>query len=55
MARGKGRVPRMRTAVFDCPVAAPPAFRRLDILWHERLSRHPAQSWFRDAVAKAAG
>jgi len=43
-----------RTAVFDCPVAAPRAFRRLDILWHERLSRHPAQAWFREKLAAAA-
>jgi DNA-binding transcriptional LysR family regulator len=44
-----------RTAILDCPVEAPPAFRRLDMLWHERLSRHPAHQWFREAVAAAAG
>jgi DNA-binding transcriptional LysR family regulator len=43
-----------KTAVFDCPVAAPLAYRRLDILWHERLSRHPAHAWFRDLLAAAA-
>jgi DNA-binding transcriptional LysR family regulator len=43
-----------KTHVFPCPVDAPSAFRRLDMLWHERLARHPAHQWFRKTLIDIA-
>lgn len=50
-------VQRMKTAqhvMFDCPVVAPVEFRCLGLVWHERLSSHPAQGWLRHAIERAA-
>jgi DNA-binding transcriptional LysR family regulator len=43
-----------RTVIFPAPVEAPRAFRRLDMLWHERLARHPAHQWFRSTIREIA-
>jgi DNA-binding transcriptional LysR family regulator len=43
-----------RTMMLPAPVDAPAAFRRLDMLWHERLSRHPAHAWFRKTLLEMA-
>jgi hypothetical protein len=43
-----------RIAMFAAPVEAPTAFRRLDMLGHERLSRHPAHAWFRKTRLEVA-
>jgi DNA-binding transcriptional LysR family regulator len=39
--------PARSTALFDCPVPVPPALRRMSMIWHDRLSRHPAHAWLR--------
>jgi DNA-binding transcriptional LysR family regulator len=41
--------------IRDCPLPAPLAFRRLDLIWHARLSAGPAHDWMRTAIARAAG
>jgi len=40
--------------VLDCPVTTPEVFRYSDLIWHDRLSRHPAQIWLRNAIIRAA-
>jgi len=48
---------RLKTSehvILDCPIAAPAIFRSLDLVWHDRLSRHPAQFWLRNAIVRAA-
>jgi DNA-binding transcriptional LysR family regulator len=42
-----------RLVLLPSPVAAPMAFRHLDLIWHDRLVRHPAHLWFRDAIIRA--
>jgi DNA-binding transcriptional LysR family regulator len=37
-----------------CPVSAPPAMRSLDMIWHERLGRHPAHVWLRSLIVEVA-
>jgi len=47
---------KMATAdhvILDCPVEAPEVFRFIDLVWHDRLSRHPAQIWCRNAIIRA--
>jgi DNA-binding transcriptional LysR family regulator len=39
--------PARSTAQFDCPVPVPPALGRMSMIWHDRLSRHPAHAWLR--------
>jgi len=39
--------------ILDCPVEAPEVFRFIDLVWHDRLSRHPAQIWCRNAIIRA--
>lgn len=39
--------PARSTALFDCPVPVPPALGRMSMIWHDRLSRHPAHAWLR--------
>jgi DNA-binding transcriptional LysR family regulator len=41
-------------ALIECPVPAPMAFRRLDMIWHDRLGRSPAHDWMRGAIMRAA-
>jgi len=40
--------------ILDCPVETPLQFRSLDLIWHDRLSRHPAKEWIRNAIFRAA-
>jgi DNA-binding transcriptional LysR family regulator len=40
--------------VFPCPVAAPVSLRRLELVWHSRLSNHPAHRWFRTTLKEVA-
>lgn len=40
--------------VFPCPVILPTKSRHLDLIWHQRLSVHPAQNWFRKAIKEIA-
>ena len=40
--------------LLDSPVEAPIAYRCLDLIWHDRLSRHPAQEWLRCMILRAA-
>lgn len=39
--------PARRTVQFPCPVPVPPAMGRMSLIWHDRLSRHPAHEWLR--------
>ncbi|MBN8534412.1 MAG: LysR family transcriptional regulator [Rhizobiales bacterium] len=43
-----------RTVMLPAPVEAPAVFRRLDMIWHERLARHPAHQWFRQTLIEVA-
>jgi DNA-binding transcriptional LysR family regulator len=43
-----------RTTMFPAPVDAPLALRRFDMMWHERLGRHPAHVWFRRTLREVA-
>lgn len=43
-----------RLRILKSPVQTPPAFRCLDLIWHDRLARHPALDWFRAAIERAA-
>lgn len=43
-----------RIATFRCPLPAPLGLRQMKMMWHERLGRHPAQAWFREAMRRAA-
>jgi len=45
---------RSEHVVLDSPVETPIRFRYLDLIWHERLSRHPAQEWLRQVIFRAA-
>lgn len=48
---------RLKTSahvMFDSPVDLPIDFRCLDLIWHDRLSRHPALEWIRHAIEQAA-
>jgi DNA-binding transcriptional LysR family regulator len=40
--------------VFPSPVDAPVSLRRLDLIWHTRLSNHPAHRWFAGAIKHVA-
>ncbi len=40
--------------MLPAPVEPPPVFRRLDMVWHERLARHPAHVWFRETLQTVA-
>ena len=40
--------------VLPSPVASPTRLRHLDLIWHKRLSVHPAQNWFRKAIKEIA-
>jgi DNA-binding transcriptional LysR family regulator len=40
--------------LLDCPVNVPDIYRNLDLIWHQRLSGHPAKIWFRKAIIRAA-
>lgn len=40
--------------VLKCPVSTPEVFRYADLIWHDRLSRHPAHVWLRNAIIRAA-
>ena len=40
--------------VFPCPVVSLPKMRQMDLIWHKRLSVHPAQQWFRQAMIEIA-
>jgi DNA-binding transcriptional LysR family regulator len=42
--------PARRIARFPCPVAAPPDLRRMQMVWHERLSQSPAHVWLRGVL-----
>jgi DNA-binding transcriptional LysR family regulator len=39
-----------RTVQFACPVPVPAALGRMSLIWHDRLSRHPAQEWLRGVM-----
>jgi len=41
-------------AMTDCPVAAPTAYRSIDMVWHARLGSHPAQTWLRNQLREVA-
>lgn len=43
-----------RTVMLSAPVEAPSVFRRLDMIWHERLARHSAHAWFRETLRQVA-
>jgi len=43
-----------RLEMLKCPVETPLTFRRLDLIWHNRLGRHPALDWFRSVISRAA-
>lgn len=43
-----------RTVMFPAPVEAPNIFRRLDMIWRERMGRHPAHAWFRETLRQVA-
>lgn len=45
---------RIGLAMTNCPVAPPPAFRSIDMIWHTRLGNHPAQLWMRDMLRDVA-
>jgi len=48
---------RLKTSahvMFESPVEVPMEFRELDLIWHDRLSRHPALEWTRRAIERAA-
>jgi len=40
--------------MFDSPVDLPVDFRCLDLIWHSKLSQHPALDWMREAINRAA-
>jgi len=40
--------------VLEIPVRTPELFRTLELIWHDRLSRHPAHEWMKDAIIRAA-
>lgn len=40
--------------VSPCPIPTPPRKGAIDMIWHSRLSNHPAQLWLRDVVRTAA-
>jgi DNA-binding transcriptional LysR family regulator len=44
--------PSRQVASFDCPLAPPPALRRMSMIWHERLAQHPAHHWLRETLAE---
>ena len=45
---------RMGLSITNCPVAAPPRFRSIDMVWHARLGSHPAQGWLRKQLRQVA-
>ena len=45
---------RLGLAIADCPVPPPPKFRSVDMIWHARLSSHPAQIWIRQLLRDVA-
>ncbi len=42
--------PPKTTAQFDCPVVVPATLTRMSMIWHDRLSRHPAHAWLRQTM-----
>jgi len=42
-----------RHVVVDCPVDTPVDFRFHELVWHDKLSRHPGQIWLREAIIRA--
>jgi DNA-binding transcriptional LysR family regulator len=43
-----------RMVLIPAPITPPPAFRHLDLIWHDRLGRHPARDWMLAAIRCAA-
>lgn len=41
-------------SVLQYPAASPTRLRHLDLIWHKRLSVHPAQNWLRTAIKTIA-
>jgi DNA-binding transcriptional LysR family regulator len=39
-------------ATLACPLPAPLALRRMSMVWHERLSQHPAHVWLRETMSE---
>ena len=40
--------------MFNCPVNAPIEYCRLELVWHDKLSRDPGHEWLRSAICRAA-
>jgi len=40
--------------LLECPVHAPAPYNCLELIWHKRLSQHPANVWLQSAIARAA-
>jgi len=48
---------RLKTSehiMFKSPIDLPADFRCLDMIWHNKLSRHPALEWIRGAIERAS-
>lgn len=39
---------------LPCPVSSPMRLRHIDLIWHKRMSVHPAQAWFKNAITEIA-
>lgn len=45
---------RLGLVMTQCPVAPPPKYRSVDMVWHARLGSHPAQIWLRNLLREVA-
>jgi len=43
-----------KLVVLESPVSTPERYRFLELIWHDRLSRHPANEWMKNAIIRAA-
>lgn len=41
---------RYGLVIRPSPVAIPPSFSQIHLLWHKRLGEHPAHAWFRELL-----
>jgi DNA-binding transcriptional LysR family regulator len=45
---------RFGLVLKDAPLLPPRGFQEVQMIWHKRLGAHPANSWFRSAMLRAA-
>ena len=45
---------RFGLVVSDSSITPPSEFRSVDVIWHARLSSHPAQIWMRQLLREVA-